>query len=68
MNRRKAKKKIKKKWNIAKWPGNCPPWLMDTLMKRFVEEWLAEVDRAILYGDVKCEPIGLVYSKERVKE
>ena len=54
MNRRKAKKQVKKKWRIRRWNGNDTPrevnavcaYVAQELTKAFCEA----IDRAILYG------------------
>ena len=54
MNRRKAKKQVKKKWRIRRWHGNATPRETDAVCSFAVNE-LAKafgeaLDRAILYG------------------
>lgn len=54
MNRRKAKKQIKKKWRIRRWHGNDTPREVDRLLREYTEylkrRILEEMDHAILYG------------------
>lgn len=61
MNFRKAKKRIKKKWRIKKWPGNLPPRLVDDFYTKMFAALSTAIDRAILYGDSDQHkiPIGL---------
>lgn len=72
MNRRKAKKAVKKKWKIKKWSGNISPREMDALYSRvhaFMKAALIQViDRAILYGDNQSGniPIGLINEERKV--
>lgn len=62
MNFRKAKKKMKKKWQIGgRWPGNIPPKLFDKVCTEINEEFLAVIDNYILYGGPdksNIKPIG----------
>lgn len=62
MNRRKAKKAVKKKWHIKKWLGNIDPRTMNAFYEYALECFKQEVERAILYGDNKNGniPIGLI--------
>ena len=57
MNRRKAKKQVKKKWRrygLKRWPGNMSPREVDNLYSFVTAEvtkaFCAALDRAILYG------------------
>ena len=69
MNRRKAKKAVKKKWNIKKWIGNISPREVDAAYSKFhayMKAALIEaIDRAILYGEEEKfasheKPIGII--------
>lgn len=51
MNRRKAKKAVKKKWHIKKWFGNADPRTVNALYEYALECFKQELDRAILYGE-----------------
>lgn len=57
MNRRKAKKQIKKKWRrwgLKRWPGNSSPREVDLIYSLCSRELTAAIgeilDHAILYG------------------
>lgn len=52
MNRRKAKKAIKKKWNFKKnkWVGNIPPRYMDAILTEARKRLLAAIEYAVVYG------------------
>lgn len=54
MNRRKAKKQIKRKHRIDRWPGNMSPREVDAIYcfikREFSKAFFAALDNAILYG------------------
>ncbi len=68
MNRRKAKKAVKKKWRIKKWFGNADPRTVNALYEYALECFKQELDRAILYGDNQSGniPIGLINDERTV--
>lgn len=55
MNRRKAKKLVKRKWNLARWPGNEEPRMVDIACTTAYVAIRAAVDeafaKAIEYGE-----------------
>lgn len=61
MNRRKAKKKVKRKWRIDRWPGNADPREVDAIYsevhRRFHEAFAKALDEAILYGSGRPLPM-----------
>ena len=51
MNRRKAKKALKKKYkSLNKYPGNIPPKLLDRVLTDMIMKLHEELEKAILYG------------------
>jgi hypothetical protein len=56
MNRRKAKKAVKKKYHIKKWVGNISPRGMERIYTAFYEafkiEFCKALEKAVLYGGV----------------
>lgn len=54
MNRRKAKKQVKKKWRIRRWHGNDTPREVNAVCayvaQEFTKAFGEALDRAILYG------------------
>lgn len=53
MNRRKAKKKVKRLTGIREWPGNLEPRTVLQIYRYMVSEYGAMLDHAILYGASK---------------
>lgn len=53
MNRRKAKKKVKRMLHISKWPGNLEPRLVLMVHQEMSRRIAAALDHAILYGSSK---------------
>lgn len=55
MNRRKAKKRVKRKWRLRRWAGNAEPRMVDIACTTAYVEIRAAVDEAfaeaILYGE-----------------
>lgn len=51
MNRRLAKKKVKQKHFIRKYPNGLAPRQVDILYTNFNAELSRAIERAILYGD-----------------
>ena len=54
MNRRKAKKRIKKKWRLPSWPEHASPREVDRLLCALLKLCTADLgkalENAILYG------------------
>lgn len=55
MNRRQAKKIVKRKWNLARWSGNAEPRMVDIACATAYVAIRAAVDeafaKAIMYGE-----------------
>lgn len=53
MNRRKAKKMVKKKWNIKRWKGNIPPKTVNSIFEVLGKGGHFEFRDGILYGVIE---------------
>ena len=50
MNHRIAKKRVKAKHHLKKYPGNLPPRFVDILFTEFKKRLKEEITNTILYG------------------
>lgn len=51
MNKRKAKKAVKKKHNLKKYPKGLPPRIVDVYFSILKEELQKQLEEAILFGE-----------------
>lgn len=51
MNRRLAKKAVKKKHHLRKYPGDIEPRMLDRLLSEFKDELAKAIDNAVMFGN-----------------